>query len=74
MLISWYRAKKNEFKVKAMFYGAIVGIIENQKSIIEMIQALFTELKDVPVEQLKDELINKVAELVHEENKKANEE
>lgn len=74
MLISWYRAKKNEFKVKAMFYGAIVGIVENQKSIIEMIQALFTELKDVPVEQLKDELINKVAELVHEENKKADEE
>ena len=74
MLINWYRAKKNEFKVKAMFYGAIVGIIENQKSIIEMIQALFAELKDVPAEQLKDELINKVAELVHEENKKADEE
>ena len=70
LLINWYRAKKAEFKVKAMFYGTIAGIIDNRKPIIEMAQTLFTEIKDVPAEQLKDELIGKIAELVHEDNKK----
>lgn len=74
MLINWYRAKKAEFKVKAIFYGTIASIIDNQKPIIEMAQALFTELKDVPVEQLRSELVEKIAELIHEENKKADEE
>ena len=65
MVINWYKAKKAEFKVKAVFYGAIAGIIDNQKSIITLIQTLFTELKDIPNEQLKSEFVNKIAEIVH---------
>lgn len=71
MLINWYKSKKAEYKVKAMFYGAIAGIIENQKPIITMIQTLFTELKDVPAEDFKSELISKIAEFAHEDNKSA---
>lgn len=74
LLINWYRAKRAELKVKAVVYGTIAGVIDNQKPIITMIQALFTELKDVPIEQLRSELIGKIAELAHEENKKTNEE
>ena len=72
MLINWYKSKKAEFKVKAMFYGAIAGIIDNQKPIIEMAKNLFAELKDVPPEQLRSELVARVAELVHEDNKNTN--
>ena len=74
MLINWYKAKKAEFKVKAMFYGAIAGIIDNQKPIVEMAKNLFAELKDVPPEQLRGEFIDRVVELVHEDNKNTNEE
>ena len=74
MLINWYKAKKAELKVKAMFYGVIAGIIDDQQPIVNMIQLLFAELKDVPTEQLKDELVGKIAELIHEENKKADNE
>lgn len=75
MLINWYRAKKAELKVKAMFWGTIAGIIDNQKSIITMIQTLFNELKNVPAEDLQSELVSKIAELVHKDNKNnANEE
>lgn len=74
MLINWYKAKKAEFKVKAMFYGAIAGFIDNKEPIIKMVRALFTELKDVPAENLRDELISKIAELVHKDNKKTDEE
>ena len=69
MLINWYKAKRAELKVKAMFWGAIAGVIDNQKPIITMIQTLFAELKDVPAEDLRTELISKIAELVHEDNK-----
>lgn len=68
MLINWYKAKKAEFKVKAMFYGAIAGIIDNQKPIIEMAKNLFDEFKDASPEQLRSEFIAKIAELVHEDN------
>lgn len=71
MLINWYRAKKAELKAKAMFWGILAGVVDSYKPIIAMIQALFTELKDVPVEDLQSELIDKIAELVHEDNKKS---
>ena len=68
-MFTYFKMKKAEWKVKGSFYGVIAGIIDNKKSIITMIQTLFTELKDVPAEQLRDELIGKIAELIHEENK-----
>ena len=68
-MFTYFKMKKAEWKVKGAFYGVIAGIIDNKKSIITMIQTLFTELKDVPAEQLRDELIGKIAELIHEENK-----
>ena len=64
-MITYFRMKKAEWKVKLALYGAIAGIIDNQKYIITMIQTLFTELKDVPTEQLKGEFVNKIAEIVH---------
>ena len=68
MLINWYRAKKAEYKVKAMFYGVILGVIENQEPLIAMVKTLFAELKDVPADELKDEFMSKVAEVVHNNN------
>lgn len=69
MLFYWYKKKKAELKVKAMFYGAIASIIDNQKPIITMIKTLFAELKEVPEEELRGELVSKIAELIHDSNK-----
>ena len=69
MLFSWYKAKKAELKVKGMFYGAIASIIGDHKSIFEMIQKLFEELKTANPDELRSELISKIAELVHNDNK-----
>lgn len=76
MLINWYRAKKAEFKVKAMFWGILAGVIDNQKPIIDMIGGLYNELKGVPPEELRSEFISKMAEIIHaeRENEKADEE
>lgn len=64
-MITYFKMKKAEWKVKLALYRAISGIIDNQKYIITIIQTLFAELKDVPTEQLKGEFVNKVAEIVH---------
>ena len=66
-MITYFRMKKNEWKVKAQFYGLIVSVLNNQKDMIELIQNLYTSLKDVPTEQLRSELMGKIAELAHQQ-------
>lgn len=60
--------KKNEWKVKAMLYGAIAALIDNQKEVLMLLQRMYTALKDVPAEELQKEFVNKLAEIIHEEN------
>ncbi len=72
MIKSWIHMKKNEWRVKEAFYGIIASIMDNQKEIVEVSKKLFVSLKDVPVEKIQEDLIEKIAEFVHEENKKEN--
>lgn len=68
--------KRDEVMVKAMFYGAIASIIENQdeiKGYLDMAKKLLNELKDVPVDELRKEFMGKLAEIIHEEAKKQRE-
>ena len=67
--------KKNEWKVKAMFYGTIIQIMDNQdeiKDMIDLVKRLYEELKDVPTEDLQKEFVSKLAEIIHNENPKKN--
>lgn len=66
-MITYFRMKKNEWKVKALFYGLIVNVMNEQTDIIELIQKLYTSLKDVPADQLRSELMGKIAELAHQQ-------
>ena len=68
-MINFIRMKRNEWKVKAMFYATIAALFDNQKEIIEMLQKVYVSLKDVPAEELQKELIAKLAEIIHDENK-----
>ena len=69
MIKNYLTMKKNEWKVKAMFYGTIAILIDNQKQVLELIQKMYIALKDVPAEELQKELISKLAVIIHEENK-----
>lgn len=73
-MLTYFKMKKAEWKVKLAFYGTIASIIDNQKPVIKIIQTLFAELKDIPTEDLRSEFINKIAELIHEDNKNIYEE
>ncbi len=68
-MINYLKMKKNEWKVKAMFYGTIAALLDNQKEILKLLQKMYTALKDVPAEELRTELVSKLAEIIHEENK-----
>lgn len=66
-MINFIRMKKNEWKVKAMFYGTIAALMEQQKDILKVLQKMYVSFKDVPAEELRNELISKLAEMIHEE-------
>ena len=72
-MIKYITYKKNEWKVKAMFYGMIAQIMDNQdeiKDMLDLAKRLYEELKDVPTEDLQKEFVSKLAEIIHDENPK----
>lgn len=73
MITYFIRMKRNEWKVKAMLYGTIAQIMDNQdeiKDMINLVKKLHEELKDIPAEDLQKEFIGKLAEIIHNENPK----
>ena len=72
-MITYFRMKRNEWKVKAMLYGTIAQIMDNQdeiKDMINLVKRLYEELKDVPAEYLQKEFVSALAEIIHNENPK----
>ena len=70
MLKKYITYKKNEWKVKAMFYGTIAQIMDNQdeiKDMLDLVKRLYEELKDVPTEDLQKEFVSALAEIIHNE-------
>lgn len=73
MFTYFIKMKFNEWKVKAMLYGTIAQIMDNQdeiKDMIDLVKRLYEELKDVPTEDLQKEFVSKLAEIIHNENPK----
>ena len=72
-MITYFRMKRNEWKVKAMLYGTIAQIMDNQdeiKDMINLVKRLYEELKDVHTEDLQKEFVSALAEIIHNENPK----
>ena len=72
-MITYFRMKRNEWKVKAMLYGTIAQIMDNQdeiKDMINLVKRFYEELKDVPTEDLQKEFVSALADIIHNENPK----
>ena len=72
-MFTYITYKRNEWKVKGMFYRTIAQIIDNQdeiKDMINLVKRLYEELKDVSTEDLQKEFIGKLVEIIHNENPK----
>ena len=69
-MIEYITYKKNEWKIKAMFYRTIIQIMDNQdeiKDMLDLAKRLYEELKDVPTEDLQKEFVSALAEIIHNE-------
>ena len=69
-MITYFRTK---WKVKAMLYGTIAQIMDNQdeiKDMLDLVKRLYEELKDVPTEDLQKEFVSALADIIHNENPK----
>ena len=74
-MFKYIKYKKNELKVKAMLYGTIAQIMDNQdeiKGMLDLVRRLYEELKDVPTEDLQKEFVSKLAEIIHNEQSSDN--
>lgn len=71
-MFTYLKMKKNEWRVKAMFYGTIAALIDNQKDVLTLLQKLYIALKNVSAEDLQKEFVAKLAEIIHEEGKDKN--
>ncbi len=67
-MITYLKMKKSEWKIKVMLYKAIFSFFDNQKEVLNLLQKIYINLKDIPAEELQREFISKLAEIIHEEN------
>nr|DAM62682.1 MAG TPA: hypothetical protein [Caudoviricetes sp.] len=67
MIRNWFVMKKKEISLKITLYSVIEKVIAEQKDITTLLSNLFTVLKDVPLNELKDEFLGKLAEIIHDQ-------
>lgn len=62
---SYIRMKRNQWKVRAALYAAAATVIDDHKEILALLQRMYTALKDVPPEDLREALVSRMAEMIH---------
>ena len=62
--------KKREIELKTRLYGLALDFLDEIENLIGLVKNLYTELKDVPMNELRSEFIKKLAEIIHSENNK----
>lgn len=74
MLISWYKAKKAELKVKCLFYGTISSFIDDKSGRVQTILNLIDSVKGMTGEELRTEFIAGLAGIIHDEAEQSRQE
>lgn len=64
-MFAYFKMKKSEWRVKAMFYGSIAKIIDENSDIITMVKSLYESCQGLTGDDLRDAILDRVAELVH---------
>ena len=70
MIKNWIIMKKREIELKTRLYGLALDFLDEIENLIGLVKNLYTELKDVPMNELRSEFIKKLAEIIHSENNK----
>lgn len=67
MFRNWIVMKKKEIALKLTLYTVIEEVVAEQKGFATLLSDLYTALKDVPFNELKDEFLRKLAEIIHDQ-------
>jgi hypothetical protein len=65
--------KRKEYKIKLELYTAVENVLNEKQDIIDTVKNLYLSIKDIPMEELRDTFIEKLAEIIHAENYKEDE-
>lgn len=66
---NWYRTKKIQAELKAELYNAIIMVVREHEDIKKLLISTYDVLKNAPLEELQQKLIEQIALLVHETNR-----
>lgn len=70
MIRNWIIMKRKEITLKITLYTIIEKVIAEQKDITTLLSDLYMALKDIPLNELKDEFLGKLAEIIHDQAEK----
>lgn len=63
---NYFSMKVKEIELKTVLYSSILTVINEKNDIVTLTKNLYISLKDVPMEDLRTELIKNIAHLAHE--------
>ena len=66
-MVTYFKMKHQEWKIKKQLYGAILGFLHNQEEIWEIIQKMYIALKNTSADEFQKEFIDRLAEIIHED-------
>ena len=64
-MFTYFKMKKAELKVKAAFYGIIAKAIDEKSDVVTMVKSLYESCQGLTGDDLRDAILDRVAELVH---------
>lgn len=70
LIKNWYKTKKIQSALKAEFYGIIGAVVKEKEDVKKLIRNTYQVLISTSDEEFQQKLIEQIALLVHETNKK----
>lgn len=67
-MFNYFKMKKSELKVKKAFYDALSKIIEEKADILQMVSSTYEAFKGMSGEEIRDDILGKIAEIIHNSN------
>lgn len=66
-MITYFRMKMAEWKVKGLFYGTIASFVDDKSGRLQTVLNLIDSVKGLTGEQLRTEFISGLAGIIHDE-------
>ena len=66
-MITYFRMKMAEWKVKGLFYGTIASFVDSKSGRLQTILNLIDSVKGLAGEELRTEFISGLAGIIHDE-------